>query len=150
MGEADTDQKTFQCELIGPAGKLLDCRTTSVVFPAHDGQVGILYDHMPMLSQLGLGIMRVAQSSERGPRKRRIRREAKFFIDGGFALVAENSVTIIAYDALALQRRHGRGRRIPDGQGEQGPGEAGPVPCSAGSRERANAGLQKVAESIKS
>ncbi len=99
----NTDPKTFQCELIGPVGKLLDCRTTSAVFPAHDGQVGILYDHMPMLSQLGLGIMRVAQSpggnagaSDQPP-------ELQFFVDGGFALVAENSVTVIAYDALALQ-----------------------------------------------
>ena len=29
--------------------------------------------------------------------------EVTFFVDGGFALVAENSVTVIAYDALALQ-----------------------------------------------
>jgi F0F1-type ATP synthase epsilon subunit len=29
--------------------------------------------------------------------------EIRFFVDGGFALVAENSVTIIAYDALSLQ-----------------------------------------------
>jgi F-type H+-transporting ATPase subunit epsilon len=100
---ANTDPKTFQCELIGPAGKLLDCRTTSVVFPAHDGQVGVLVDHMPMLSQLGLGIMRIAQSPERGREGEELQAEALFFIDGGFALVAENSVTIIAYSALALQ-----------------------------------------------
>jgi F-type H+-transporting ATPase subunit epsilon len=100
---ANTDPKTFQCELIGPAGKLLACRTSSVVFPAHDGQVGVLVDHMPMLSQLGLGIMRVAQLPERGHEGADQQAEAKFLIDGGFALVAENSVTIIAYNALALK-----------------------------------------------
>ncbi|MEN6336257.1 MAG: F0F1 ATP synthase subunit epsilon [Phycisphaerales bacterium] len=99
---ADTE-KTFECQLIGPAGKLLDCRTTSVVFPAHDGQVGVLVDHMPMLSQLGLGVMRVAQSPERGHEGGEPQAEAKFLIDGGFALVAENSVTVIAYNALALK-----------------------------------------------
>lgn len=100
---AKSDDKTFQCELISPAGKLLDCRTTSIVFPAHDGQVGILHDHMPMLSQLGLGVMRVARPANgitgpSGPLA-----DANFFVDGGFALVAENSVTIIAYDALDLR-----------------------------------------------
>ena len=96
------DQKTFPCQLISPAGKLLDCRTSSVVFPAHDGQVGILCDHMPMLCQLGMGVMRVAQLPERGGETGSIRPEREFLVDGGFALVGENSVTIIAYEAIAL------------------------------------------------
>jgi F-type H+-transporting ATPase subunit epsilon len=99
----NSDQKTFQCELISPAGKLLDCRTPSVVFPAHDGQVGVLYNHMPMLSQLGLGVMRVTQPSDGGREASGQPAEVDFFVDGGFALVAENSVTVIAYDALALR-----------------------------------------------
>ena len=100
---ASTDQKTFHCELIGPTGKLLDCRTSSVVFPAHDGQVGVLCDHMPMLSQLGLGVVRVEPSPEGVPAGSEPAAQMLFFVDGGFALVAENSVTVIAYDALALQ-----------------------------------------------
>ncbi len=100
---ANTDQKTFQCELIGPTGKLLDCRTSSIVFPAHDGQVGILHNHMPMLSQLGLGILSVTRLTEGSGQASAVQPEMQFFVDGGFALVAENSVTIIAYDALSLQ-----------------------------------------------
>jgi F-type H+-transporting ATPase subunit epsilon len=98
-----TEQKTFHCELIGPTGKLLDCRTTSVVFPAHDGQVGVLVDHMPMLSQLGLGVLRVAQLPGESCETASSATDLEFFIDGGFALVAENSVTVIAYSVLALQ-----------------------------------------------
>ncbi|HSW01615.1 MAG TPA: F0F1 ATP synthase subunit epsilon [Sedimentisphaerales bacterium] len=98
-----TEQKTFHCELIGPAGKLLDCQTTSVVFPAHDGQVGVLVDHMPMLSQLGLGVLKVAQRSGEGCETASSTPDLEFFIDGGFALVAQNSVTVIAYSVLALQ-----------------------------------------------
>lgn len=100
---AIADSKTFRCEVIGPTGKLLDCRTTSVVFPAHDGQVGVLCDHMPMLSQLGLGLLRVAPPSGTDRAGAETRSEVDFFVDGGFALVAENSITIVAYDALALQ-----------------------------------------------
>lgn len=98
----NAEQKTFHCNLIDPMGKLLDCRTTSVVLPAHDGQIGILYNHMSMLCQLGLGIMRVTVVSDdqyKGPSEG----EVSFFIDGGFALIASNSVMVVAYDALALQ-----------------------------------------------
>jgi F-type H+-transporting ATPase subunit epsilon len=100
MDNAET--KTFHCSLIDPMGKLMDCRTISVVLPAHDGQVGILYNHMPMLCQLGLGIMRVNAVSD-DQYKGHCEGEVSFFIDGGFALVAANSVMVVAYDALALQ-----------------------------------------------
>ncbi len=107
---ANPEDKTFHCDLIDPTGKLLDVEATSVVLPAHDGQLGILYDHMPMLCQLGLGTMKVtpaatgqhpesapAQSGAAGPN------DLFFFIDGGCALVARNTVTVIAYDAKSLQ-----------------------------------------------
>ncbi len=99
---ANSEEKTFRCELIDPKGKLLDQQVTSVVLPAHDGQRGILYDHMPMLCQLGLGVMKVSpapteQHQEAPPA------DLFFFIDGGSALVAENEVMVIAYEALSLQ-----------------------------------------------
>jgi F0F1-type ATP synthase epsilon subunit len=107
---ANPEEKTFHCDLIDPTGKLLDCRATSVVLPAHDGQLGVLYDHMPMLCQLGLGTLKVTtapadQDKETAPTHAGAagQKDVFFFIDGGCALVAQNSVTVIAYDALALQ-----------------------------------------------
>jgi F-type H+-transporting ATPase subunit epsilon len=99
---SNENDKTFHCELIDPKGKLLDQEVAAVVLPAHDGHLGILYNHMPMLCQLGLGIMKVS------PAPPEQRQEAPpsdlfFFIDGGSALVAQNEVTVIAYDALSLQ-----------------------------------------------
>jgi F-type H+-transporting ATPase subunit epsilon len=99
---ANSEEKTFHCDLIDPTGKLLDCEATSVVLPAHDGQLGILRDHMPMLCQLGLGTMKVTPAAT-GPSKEAGQGDLFFFIDGGSALVAENTVTVIAYDALPLQ-----------------------------------------------
>jgi F-type H+-transporting ATPase subunit epsilon len=98
---SDEADKTFRCDLIDPMGKLLDCQAASVVFPAHDGQVGILYNHMPMLCELGLGIMRVMVVSC-DQYKGVSEGEVSFFIDGGFALVASNSVMVVAYNAFAL------------------------------------------------
>ncbi|MCX5646615.1 MAG: F0F1 ATP synthase subunit epsilon [Phycisphaerae bacterium] len=106
----NSEDKTFHCDLIDPTGKLLACQATSVVLPAHDGQLGILCDHMPMLCQLGLGVMKVTPApadSYQGTTPARggeaNQGDLFFFIDGGSALVAQNTVTVIAYDALALQ-----------------------------------------------
>lgn len=99
---ANPEEKTFHCDLIDPTGKLLDCDATSVVLPAHDGQLGILHDHMPMLCQLGLGIMKVTPAAT-GQFREAGQGDQFFFIDGGSALVAQNTVTVIAYDALPLQ-----------------------------------------------
>ena len=97
-----SESKTFTCTLISPAGRLLDCAATSVVFPAHDGQVGILYGHMPMLCQIGLGLMNVKVSSENA-KVADLSPERSFFLDDGFALVAKNSLTVVAYEAIALR-----------------------------------------------
>jgi F-type H+-transporting ATPase subunit epsilon len=96
------NDKTFHCELIDPEGKLVDCEALSVVLPAHDGQLGILYNHMPMLCQLGLGVMKVSPAPT-DPAREAGRSELLFFVDGGSALVAQNEVTVIAYQALSLQ-----------------------------------------------
>jgi F0F1-type ATP synthase epsilon subunit len=107
---ADSEQKSFHCDLIDPTGRLLECETTSVVLPAHDGQRGILCDHMPMLCQLGLGVMKVTLVSGGEHKEGAPPREGAagptdvtFFIDGGFALVAANSVMVVAREALALR-----------------------------------------------
>jgi F-type H+-transporting ATPase subunit epsilon len=91
--------ETFQCVVTAPRGKLLDCETASVVFPAHDGQVGVWRNHMPMLCKLGLGIMAVENipsDSELLPK------HTFLLIDGGFAQVNNNLLTIIAQDAIYL------------------------------------------------
>lgn len=88
---ADTD-RTFRCVVISPSGRLLDCQVTSVIFPAHDGQVGILYNHMPMFCKLGLGIMEVKTQQEDNLR---------LLIDGGFALIGSNLLRIIASVAIS-------------------------------------------------
>jgi F0F1-type ATP synthase epsilon subunit len=106
----NSEPKTFHCDLIDPTGKLLDCETTSVVLPAHDGQRGILHGHMPMLCQLGLGVMKVTVASARAQEQAPSAPEGApgpadvtFFLDGGFALVAANSVMVVAREALALR-----------------------------------------------
>ena len=93
--------KVFRCVIISPAGKLLDCRTISVVFTAHDGSVGVLYNHMPMLCKLGLGIMEITVAPQEDINHNNENNHKKHvLIDGGFAMVILNLVNIIASDAI--------------------------------------------------
>jgi len=85
----------FRCVIISPAGKLLDSRTSAITFTAHDGSVGVLHNHMPMLCELGLGIMEVAVEPRADSNHKKL-----VLIDGGFAMVISNVVNIIASDAV--------------------------------------------------
>ena len=88
----------FQCVVISPSGKILDCIATSVVFPAHDGEVGIWYNHIPMLCKLGMGVMKIIRASSDVDTLPDV---VFLLIDGGFALLAANVLTIIAFDAIS-------------------------------------------------
>ena len=92
-------KKVLRCVVIAPSGKLLDCETSSVAFPAHDGQVNVLYNHMPMLCNLGLGIMEVKSV----PTDSDVVPHSTFLlIDGGIGMISYNMLTIIASDAIYM------------------------------------------------
>ncbi len=59
--------------------------------------VGIWHNHMPMLCELGMGIMEIeSAASPDGIHHEKI----VALIDGGLALIANNVISIIAYDAV--------------------------------------------------
>jgi F-type H+-transporting ATPase subunit epsilon len=146
---ANPEQKTFHCDLIDPTGKLLDCEASSVVLPAHDGQLGILYDHMPMLCQLGLGVMKVTPGPGAGQPQEATPADLFFFLDGGSALVAQNTVTVIAYEALNLQKTQAEQiESLIDKTTKNAANPALPALERAHETERLRA-LQKLAESRK-
>ena len=86
---------TFRCVLLTPGGKLLDCKAGALVLPAHDGLRGVLRNHAPMLCKLSVGIVEVRQIAGRG--------DAFFLIDGGFARISENFVTVLAHEVTTFE-----------------------------------------------
>ena len=86
--------KVLQCSIITPEKKVFEAAATAVVIPAHDGQVGILPGRAPLLCELGTGTLRVDADNE-GARE--------FYVDGGFAQVLENKVTILTERALPAE-----------------------------------------------
>jgi F0F1-type ATP synthase epsilon subunit len=116
--------RTFNCVIIAPSGKLLDCQTPSVIFPAHDGQRGVLFNHSPMFCKLGLGILEVRSavpvpSTGSGPALSQARpeqgrgveglngqqpRDIFLLIDGGFAVICLNLLKVTSYEVLFPQK----------------------------------------------
>ncbi|MBI1827554.1 MAG: ATP synthase F1 subunit epsilon [Planctomycetes bacterium] len=76
---------TFHCAVITPERVILDCEAQSVMFPAHDGEMGILTHRAPLVCKLGVGTLRV----ETGGQKQ------LFLIDGGFAQMLNNRLSIL-------------------------------------------------------
>lgn len=73
----------------------MDCQTTSVEFPAYDGQVGLWYDHMPMFCNLGLGIMKVKHIGNDQQMD-----DVFVLVDGGFSMVCSNQLQVVSYDVI--------------------------------------------------
>lgn len=88
----------FRCMVLAPRAKLLDCKTHSITLPAHDGQMGVLRNHMPTLCKLGLGIMEVRDCTSDDDHNSG---SVSFLIDGGFVRISNNVVAVLAYDVIA-------------------------------------------------
>ncbi|MEM6457714.1 MAG: ATP synthase F1 subunit epsilon [Acidobacteriota bacterium] len=85
---------TFSCSVVTPEKAILDVDdAVQVVFPAYDGEMGIMAGRAPLLSRLGIGRLRLKTASGE---------EQLFFVDGGFAQMVDNRLTILTEQALAL------------------------------------------------
>jgi len=80
---------TFQCSVITPERSVLDCAATFVAFPAHDGEMGVLPQRAPLVCKLGIGPLRVDS----------LGKTETYFIDGGFAQMLDNRLTILTEHA---------------------------------------------------
>ncbi len=81
---------SFLLSVVTPERAVLECEARSVVFPAHDGELGILTDRAPLLCQLGIGVLR-ADVEDGGAHT--------LTIDGGFAQMVDNRLTILTEQA---------------------------------------------------
>ena len=85
-------RKPFRCEILTPTGRRCDCEAVSVVFPATDGQYGVMGGRTPLVTMLGSGVLSVEPVSGE---------LLEFFLAGGFATVRENTLIILADDCQA-------------------------------------------------
>jgi F-type H+-transporting ATPase subunit epsilon len=88
-------EKSFRVSVVTPEGSVLEADALSAVFPAYDGEVGILPNHAPLLALLGVGELRV---------KRTDGVEDRLYVDQGFAQFLDDKLTLVTEDAKPLAR----------------------------------------------
>ncbi len=80
----------LQCVVVTPERTLFDELVEFVALPLYDGELGVLPGRSPMLGRLGFGELRTkAQGTTR-----------RYFVDGGFAQVRDNVVTLLTNRAI--------------------------------------------------
>jgi F-type H+-transporting ATPase subunit epsilon len=80
----------LQCVVVTPERTLFDEVVDFVALPLYDGEIGILPGRAPLIGRLGFGELRTKSV---GSAKR-------YFVDGGFAQVRDNIVTILTNRAI--------------------------------------------------
>jgi F-type H+-transporting ATPase subunit epsilon len=85
--------KTFTLSVVTPMGAVLDTEATSVVFPAFDGEMGVLPNHAPMLVQMGIGLLKAVTAKGE---------THELYVDGGFAQMTSNRLTLLTEQARKL------------------------------------------------
>ena len=78
--------KDFNVSVISPERRLFEGTAKFLVVPAHDGEIGILHGHAPLMALLGDGTLRVETGS--GTRR--------FNVSGGFLQVIGNQASVLS------------------------------------------------------
>jgi F-type H+-transporting ATPase subunit epsilon len=80
----------LQCVVVTPEQAVLDERCDFVALPMYDGELGVLPGRAPLIGRLGYGELRT----------RRGARTERYYVDGGFAQVRGDVVTVLTPRAL--------------------------------------------------
>jgi F-type H+-transporting ATPase subunit epsilon len=76
--------------VVTPEATLVDDLADFVALPLFDGEIGIAPLHSPLIGRLGFGEMRLKKGEV----------EKRYYVDGGFAQVADNVVSVLTNRAV--------------------------------------------------
>jgi F-type H+-transporting ATPase subunit epsilon len=82
---AETSSRSVQCVVVTPERTVLDASVEFVSIPMYDGELGVLPGRAPLVGRLGPGELRTRRGNE----------VQRYFVDGGFAQIAHNIVTVL-------------------------------------------------------
>ena len=86
----------LQVEIVSPARPIFRGEAASVTAEGHDGGLGILPGHAPLVALLGTGVVRVATAGNREGGER-------FAIHGGFLQVLGGRATLLVTQAIRAE-----------------------------------------------
>jgi F-type H+-transporting ATPase subunit epsilon len=87
-------EKRLQCVVVTPEKTWLDELADSIVLPVYDGELGVLPGHTPLIARLGYGELRTKTGAA----------IQRYFVDGGFAQVRDDVVTVLTHRAIPVEQ----------------------------------------------
>ena len=84
--------ENFAVEIISPDKSILKSEATEVTIPSYEGQMGILKDHIPLITFLRPGLIVIKENSV----------EKKFFVEDGTVEFSNNNLLILTSTAKNL------------------------------------------------
>lgn len=85
--------KGLQCVVVTPERSVLDETVDFVALPMLDGELGVLPGRAPLIGRLGYGELRTVIG----------RTVHRYYIDGGFAQIHANVVTVLTSKAMPAE-----------------------------------------------
>ncbi|MDR3152604.1 MAG: hypothetical protein LBT85_04035 [Bifidobacteriaceae bacterium] len=82
-------------DFVSPRGRVLQGNCRQIVAPSVDGEIGILYDHEPVLTGLKAGQIRISNVQNSNDEKSKEQEIVKVNVTGGFLSVDSNEVIIV-------------------------------------------------------
>ena len=81
----------FKVEIISPERSIIKVETTEVIVPSYEGEIGILKDHVPLITFLRPGFLTIKSQGEK-----------KFFVEEGTIEFSNNNLLILTSTAKAI------------------------------------------------
>ena len=83
----------FTIEIISPDKSILKMETSEVVIPSFEGEMGILKDHIPLITFLRPGLINIKADNEQ-----------KFFVEEGTVEFSMNNLLILTSTAVEVTK----------------------------------------------
>tara|TARA_B100001093_G_C26396935_1_gene829581 strand:+ start:213 stop:605 length:393 start_codon:yes stop_codon:yes gene_type:complete len=85
-------QENFLVEIISPDKSVLKTETAEVIIPSYEGQMGILRDHIALITFLRPGLITIKENSK----------DNFFFVEDGIVEFSNNNLLILTSTAKSL------------------------------------------------
>jgi len=82
----------IRCAILTPQAPIVEESVFDIVLPAHDGLLGVLPGHAPMLCNLGAGLLTYHNKDMH---------RRTYYIEGGLGHIRDNEVTIMTSKAIS-------------------------------------------------
>ena len=82
----------FTLEIISPDRQVIIIETSEVIIPAYEGEIGILKDHIPLITFLRPGLIQIQGELDK-----------KYFVEDGTVEFANNNLLILTSTAKEIQ-----------------------------------------------